>query len=75
MSTRQPVAGAVREVVWSEERDAGDMFMSEVGVWAEPGGFVAYVKDGWGGGKRSGCHASLELAQRDTSRLWEEFYG
>jgi transcriptional regulator with XRE-family HTH domain len=48
------IAGAARDVVWSEERDAGDMFKSEVGVRRDPDGrFRAYVKDGWGGGVRS----------------------
>jgi len=69
------IAGAAREVVWSYERDAGDMFTSEVGVWLEDAGFVAYVKDGWGGGNKSKPRPDQATARADTARLWERFYG
>jgi hypothetical protein len=74
MSARY-VAGAVREVPWHEERDAGEMFKSEVGVWHDDRGFVAYVKDGWGGGINSGHHPDQQAARHDITRLWEKFYG
>jgi hypothetical protein len=69
------VAGVVREVPWREERDAGEMFLAEVGVWQDAGGFTAYVKDGWGGGINSRPHPDLETARADVRRLWEKFYG
>lgn len=70
------IAGASREVVWREQRDAGDMFKSEVGVWRDPDGrFRAYVKDGWGGGIQSRPHPDEQAARADISRLWEKFYG
>jgi len=70
------IAGETRDVVWSEERDAGDMFKSEVGVWRDPDGrFRAYVKGGWGGGMRSKPHLDEAAARADVTRLWEEFYG
>lgn len=74
--TARHIAGAARDVVWSEQRDAGDMFKSEVGVWRDPDGrFRAYVKDGWGGGMQSRPHPDQETARRDIDRLWEHFYG
>lgn len=70
------IAGASREVTWSEKRDAGDMFTSEVGVWRDPDGrFRAYVKDGWGGGVQSRPHPDEETARSDIGRLWDKFYG
>jgi hypothetical protein len=70
------IAGASRDVIWSEERDAGDMFTSEVGVWRDPDGrFRAFVKDGWGGGMRSKPHPDETTARADVPRLWEQFYG
>jgi len=71
------IAGAVRDVVWSESREVyGEMFKSEVGVWRDPDGrFRAYVKDGWGGGMRSKPHPDEATARTDVTRLWEEFYG
>lgn len=74
--TVRVIAGAPREVVWSEERDAGDMFKSEVGVWRDPDGrFRAYVKDGWAGGMRSKPHPDEDTARTDVTRLREVFYG
>lgn len=72
---RKLIAGAVREVVWSEQRDAGEMFSAEIGVWKDERGFVAYVCGPWGGGVNSKHHPSEVAAQADTGRLWEKFYG
>lgn len=70
------IAGAARDVVWSEARDAGGMFSSEVGVWRDPDGrYRAYVKDGWGGGVRSKPFPDEQAARGDIDRLWEHFYG
>jgi hypothetical protein len=71
------IAGALRDVVWRERRDDGGMFgdAAEVGVWHDSGGFVAYAKDGWGGGVRSKHHPDEATARRDTERLWERLYG
>lgn len=75
VSTRY-IAGAARDVVWSEGRDAGDMFKPEVGVWRDPDGrFRAYVKDGWGGGIQSKPHPDETTARADIGRLWEHSYG
>lgn len=75
MSTRH-IAGAARDVVWHELRDAGDMFKSEVGVWRDPDGrFRAYVKDGWGGGVNSKPRPDEQMARRDIARLWDNFHG
>lgn len=73
--TTSYIAGATREIVWRESRDAGDMFKSEVGVWRDRDGFVAYVKDGWGGGIQSKRHPDETTARADIDRLWERFYG
>lgn len=76
MAEARFIAGAQREVVWSEKRDAGEMFFAEVGVWREPDGrFRAYVSGSWGGGLRSKPHDSDQAARSDTGRLWEKFYG
>lgn len=70
------IAGAVREVVWRESRDAGDMFDSEVGVWRDPDGrYRAYVTGGWGGGIQSKPHPDEASARADATRLWGRFYG
>ena len=74
MVKQKHIAGALREVVWSEERDAGDMFKAEVGVYWDGAGFVAYV-EAWGGGIRSKAHLDQETARADIARLWEKFYG
>lgn len=69
------IAGATRDVVWSESRDAGEIFKPEVGVWRDGDGFVAYVSGGWGGGIQSGRHPDEVAARTDIARLWERFYG
>ena len=61
-------------VVWSECRDDGGMFSAEVGVAASGIRFVAYVKDGWGGGGRC-TRDSEEAARAEIDRLWERLYG
>ena len=68
------IAGALREVTWSEHRDSGGMFDAETGVYRDGDGFVAYISD-WGGGIRSKAHPDEESARRDIARLWERFYG
>jgi hypothetical protein len=68
------IGEAWREVVWWEQRDAGEMFPAEVGVWQDILGFTAYVL-AWGGGLRSKPHPDQETAKADTGRLWEKFYG
>lgn len=75
-ATSRWIAGASREVVWSESRDAGGMFKSEVGVWRDPDGrFRAYIQDYWAGGMRSKPHPDQAAARADVGRLWEKFYG
>ena len=68
------IAGALREVPWSEKRDSGGMFDAEVGVYRDGDGFVAFIYD-WGGGIRSRIHPDVETARGDIDRLWERFYG
>lgn len=71
---KKHIAGALREVPWCEQRDAGEMFPAEVGVYRDGDGFVAYV-DAWGGGIRSKLHPDEETARADIDRLWGRFYG
>lgn len=68
------IAGALREVVWSEARDSGGMFDAEVGVYRDGDGFVAFIDD-WGGGIRSRLHPDEKTARADIGRLWDRFYG
>ena len=75
MSTRM-IAGASREVTWSEPRDTGDMFSGEAGVWRDPDGrFRAYIRGGWGGGAHSKPHPDEAAARADIDRLWERCFG
>ena len=69
------IAGAMREVVWSEPRDCGGMFDAKVGIWRDGDGFIAYVTDGWGGGVRSKRHPDEAAARGDIERLWNRLYG
>jgi hypothetical protein len=63
-------------VVWSEERDAGDMYKAEVGVVrVSDSRFHAFVRGGWGGGLVSKAHPGEAAARADIGRLWEKYYG
>ena len=66
------------EQVFSEHRDNGGMFYSEVGVQkvTSTSGFRyrAYVTDSWGGGVQ--CFRSTpEEAKSEIERLWEKMFG
>lgn len=61
-------------LVWSERRDAGEMFDATVGVARKNDRFMAFVKDGWGGGV-SCTRDTKEAADGEIERLWEKFYG
>jgi hypothetical protein len=76
MAETRFIAGDMREVTWSEKRDAGEVFPAEVGTWRNPDGrFQAYVMSGWSGGVRSKLHPDQESARQDVDRIWDQFYG
>lgn len=65
------MAGASREVVWSEKRDDGGMFDAEVGVYKSGNQFVAYAANGWGGGVQC-TRDTFEAARAEVDRLWND---
>jgi|GraSoiStandDraft_51_1057287.scaffolds.fasta_scaffold968207_2 hypothetical protein len=69
------IGGEARDVVWSESRDNGGMFDSEVGVYRDGDHYRAYVTDSWGAGIRSRQHESESVARGDIERLWDRLYG
>jgi hypothetical protein len=70
------VAGASRRVVWFEERDAGEMFKAEVGIWLDEKGYTAYVMGGLGnGGMSAPARGTRDEARAEVARLWSRLYG
>jgi len=74
--TRTFVAGAERDIVWSETRNDDGMHEAQVGVWRNPDGtYTAYARDGWGAGIKSSPHPDETAARTDTTRLWHRHHG
>jgi hypothetical protein len=72
----RPVAGEMRKVVWSERRDAGEMYDAKVVIWLDEKGYTAYVMGGFGGGVMVSRPVSTkDEACGELARLWSKFYG
>lgn len=69
------VNGEMRKVVWSERRDAGEMYDAEAGIWLDEKGYTAYVMTGWGSGASAPPAADKEDARCEVVRLWTRMYG